>query len=151
MAATDEIQNCSTAPEPTGKLVRSVPPPGRDHRQHQTPALLQKHSVEVAVLLGHRWWNVGHVELEWTPTAGLEVDEPWSDRGVEDVAWMRLAVEELLSGAAPFDLSARAGVGVEQELPIGVIEARRQLLVRYQMLRVSDPIEEVRRVGLDRS
>src|SRR6185369_15746053 len=93
---------------PVRKLVATVPTPRRDHRENQVPALLQQSLVDVRVVLADRLGNMGEIELDGSTAACLEVDEQRAVLRAEQIAWMRLAVEQLLPGAAVVDRPSQA-------------------------------------------
>ena len=71
-----------------------------------TALLLQRYGFRRSV--GNRFWRVGEVELDRPPTACLEVDESRPVLRRQEVARVRLAVQQLLGGAAVADRSSQA-------------------------------------------
>ena len=62
---------------------------------------------------------------------------------------MRLAVQQLLGGAAVADRSPQASQRVAEELPVRVGERRSAVAVRNEPLGLLDPIREVRRRDIE--
>src|SRR4029450_473536 len=93
---------------PVWELVASIPAPGCDHRQHEDPALAEQALVDTPAVLAHCSGRMGEVEFDRPTAARLEVDEQQPVLGGEHVAWVRLAVQELLGGAALADHSPQA-------------------------------------------
>ena len=52
--------------------------------------------------------NMGEVELDGSAAARLKVDEQRAVLRAEHIAWMRLAVEQLLHGVAVVDRPSQA-------------------------------------------
>ncbi|WP_344319715.1 hypothetical protein, partial [Actinocatenispora thailandica] len=126
-------------------MVVPVPAPGRDDRQRQDPALAQQVAIDIGIVLGHLVGRVGEVELDRSAAARLQVDEPHPVPRHQDVARVRLAVQQLLAARARADRPSQASQRVYQQGPVGVRECRRLRRARHQPLRLLDPLGEVRR------
>ena len=59
-------------------------------------------------MLADRLGNMGEVELDGPAAARLKVNEQRAIYRAEHIAWMRLAVEQLLRGAAVADRPSQA-------------------------------------------
>ena len=90
------------------KLVAQFPTPRCDHREHELPALGEQSLVNARVVLAHRLWNMGEIELDGSAAARLEVDEQRSVLRAEHIAAMGFAVEQLLDGAVVVDDPSQA-------------------------------------------
>ena len=77
-----------------------VPTPCRDHRENELAALVYQFLVSARVVIADRLGNMGEIELDWSAAARLKVDEQRAALRAEHIAWMRLAVKQLLHGAA---------------------------------------------------
>jgi len=88
---------------PVRKLVAKDPAPRCDHRENELPALVQQSLVNARVVLADRLGNMGEIELDGSTAARLKVDEQRAILRAEHIALMRLAVEQLLHGAADVD------------------------------------------------
>ena len=93
---------------PARKLVAMVPAPRCDHRENKLPALVKQSLVNARVELADRLGNMGEIELDGSTAARLKVDEQRAVPRAEHIAWMRLAVEQLLHGAAVLDRPSQA-------------------------------------------
>src|SRR5688572_9171929 len=80
--------------------------PRCDQRKREHPALAHQLTASARIVLAHLPWRVGNVELDRSAAAGLEVDEQRAMLRRQQVARVRLAVEELLRGA-PVEDGAR--------------------------------------------
>ena len=63
---------------------------------------------------------------------------------------MRLAVQQLLGGAAVADRSSQASQRVAEKLPVRVGERRSAVAARNELLSLRDSIREVRRRDIER-
>ena len=88
---------------------------------------------------------MSEVEFDRPTTTGLEVYEERPVLRAEHVAWVRLAVQQLLDGPAVVDSSPQASERVAEELPVRVRERRSAVAARNQSLSVRDSIREARR------
>jgi hypothetical protein len=93
---------------PVRKLVAKLPTPRGDHREDKLSAIVQQPLVDVRVVLADRLGNMGEVELDRSAAARLKVDEQRAVLRAEHIAWMRLAVKQLLHGAAVVDRPSQA-------------------------------------------
>ncbi len=91
---------------PVGELVASIPAPRGDHRQHEDPALAQQAAIDTRIVLADFFGRMGEVEFHRPTTTRLEVDEQQPVLRGEHVARVRLAVQQLLGGAAFADPSS---------------------------------------------
>src|SRR6202044_1593321 len=85
---------------PVRELVVSVPPPCCGHRKSEDSAFAQQILIGSRIGLAHCLWSVGDVELDGTTTKRLEVYEQQTFLCPEQVAWMRLTMQQLLARAA---------------------------------------------------
>ena len=99
----------------------------------------------LADLFGH----MGEVELDGAAAARLEVDEQRPVLRVEHVARVRLAVQQLLGGAAVARSLVAGFATCCEKLPVGVGERRSEVGARNEMLGLRDSIGEVRRRDID--
>src|SRR5689334_6623041 len=109
------VEGCSDLAEPLGaqlasvwELVVSIPAPRCDHRQHEDPALAEQALVDTRIVLADVFGRMGEVEFDRPTAARLEVYEQQPVLRGEHVAWVRLAVQELLGAAALADHSSQA-------------------------------------------
>ena len=142
----EEFAPCSM---PVRELVAQIPAPRGDHRENEDPALAEQFSISVRIALADRFGHMGEVELDGPTTTGLEVDEPRSVLRAEHVARVRLAVQQLLGGAAVGDRSPQASQRVAEQLPVRVRERRSEVAARNELLRLRNSIREVRRRDID--
>jgi len=84
---------------------------------------------------------MGDVELDRPTAAGLEVDDKQPSPCPQQVAQMRLAVQELLGGSGGPDRAAHAAQGVAEEFPVGVKKFGGPRAVSNQSPRFGDSIE----------
>jgi hypothetical protein len=90
------------------ELVVGIPAPRRDHCENEAAALADQFSVRFGIALSDAFRNMSEIELNRPTATRFEVDEHHPARGVEQVAWVRLAMQELLGSGAPADHPATA-------------------------------------------
>ena len=105
--------------------------------------------ISVRIALADLFGHMGEVEFDWPTTTGLEVYEQRPVLRAEHVAWVRLAVQQLLGGAAVADRSSQASQRVAEKLPVRVGERRSAVAARNELLRLRDSIREVRRRDIE--
>ena len=142
----EEFSPCSS---PVREVVVSIPAPRCDHRKHEDPALAEQFLIGVRIVLAHLFGHMGDVELDRPTATRLEVDEQQPVLRAEQVAWVRLAVQQLLGGAAVADRSSQASQRVAEKLPVRVSERRSVVAAPDQPLSLRDSIREVRRREID--
>ena len=130
-------------------VVVPIPAPRCDHRKHEDPALAEQLLISVRIVLADLFGHMGDVELDRPAAARLEVDEQQPVLRAEHVARVRLAVQQLLGGAAVADRSPQASQRVAEKLPVRVGELRSVVAARNESLRLRDSIREVRRREID--
>jgi len=134
---------------PVRELVISVPTPGCDHRQHQNPALAQQVVISVWKVCAHLFGHMGEVELDRPAATSLEVCEQQPVLRPEQIARVRLAVEQLLGGFPLTDRPRHLSQRVAQKLAVGIPKFRGLGVVADQRLRLRDAIREVGRNEID--
>lgn len=92
---------------PVWEVVISIPAPRGDQGQRQKPAFADEFLIRVRIVLAHLFGHVSNIELDGPPATGLEVDEQRPVLGPEQIARVRLAVQELLDGAPLSNRSAQ--------------------------------------------
>jgi hypothetical protein len=92
---------------------------------------------------------VDEVELDRPTATRLEVYEQQPVLRGEQVARVRLTVQQLLGAAALADRSSQARQRGGEELPVGGGEGRGVVVARDQTLSLLDPIREVRRGDIE--
>src|SRR5262245_69378 len=85
-------------------LITDVPSPGSHHGKHESPALLEQDLIDIRVMRADLVGCVRDVELDRPTAARLEVDEERAVRRVEDVAWVRFAVQQLFGSSTGVDV-----------------------------------------------
>jgi hypothetical protein len=130
-------------------LVADIPTPRCDHSQNEHPAVAEQFLISdriaVADLLGH----VRDVEFDGSAAARLEVYEQQPILRAEQVAWVRLAVQQLLAGAAVADRSPLASQCVAEKLSVRVGERRSVVAASHELLSLCDSIHEMRRRDIE--
>jgi hypothetical protein len=91
---------------------------------------------------------MGHIELDRPTAARLEVYEQQPARSLEHVAWMGLAVEQLLGRASRTDRDRRSAQSGGEELAIRVTEIRGQGAVTDKPFGLCDTSGEMGRVEI---
>jgi len=89
-------------------LVVWTPAPRCDHRKNEDAALAEQFLISVRIALTDLFGHMGEIEFDWPAATRLEVYEQWPVLRAEHVAWVRLAVQQLLGGAAVADHSSSA-------------------------------------------
>jgi len=84
-------------------LVARIPAPGGDHGKNKNSALAQQVLISVGIALAHIFGDMGEVELDRSTATRLEIDEQQSGLRAEYVAWVRLAMQQLLGSATVDD------------------------------------------------
>src|SRR5436309_798219 len=92
---------------------------------------------------------MGDVELDRSAATRLEIYKQQPIPSPEQVARMRLTVQQLFVGAAVNDRAPQASQRVAEKLPVRVGERRSMGAVVNQPLRLRDSIREVRRRHID--
>ena len=105
--------------------------------------------ISVRIALADLFGHMGEVEFDRPTTTGLEVDEQRPVLRAEHVARVRLAVQQLLGGAAVADRSSQASQRVAEKLPVRVGERRSEVAARNELLSLRDSIREVRRRDIE--
>ena len=100
--------------------------------------------VDARVAVADGLGNVGEVEVDRPPAAGLEIDEPQPVLRAEHVAGVRLAVQQLFGGAGVDDRSSRSAVW-RREVPGPRGKRGVRSRTRDGELGLRDPVGEVRR------
>ncbi len=130
-------------------MVVAIPTPRYDHREHQNPALAKQVLISVPVVLAHLFGRMDDVELDRSAATRLQVYEQQPVLRPEQVARVRLAVQQLLGGAAVADRAPQASQRGAEQIPVRISELRRVGAVANQSLRLRDAIREVRRRHID--
>ena len=123
----EEFSPCSST---VRELVVSIPAPRCDHRKNEDPALAEQFLISVRIVLADLFGHMGEVELDRPAATRLEVYEQQPVLRAEHVAWVRLAVQQLLGGAAVADRSPQASQRVAEKLPVRVSERRSVVAAR---------------------
>jgi len=106
--ATEGVEQFSGCSWPVRELVAWIPAPRRDHRKNEDPALEEQLLISVRTAPADLFGYMGEVEFHWPTATRLEVYEQRPILRAEKVAWVRLAVQQLLGGAAVADRSSPA-------------------------------------------
>src|SRR5437868_10771667 len=125
------------------KLVLSIPAPRGDHRTHQDAAKVKHVLVRRWIVLSHFFGGVGDVELDWPEAACLEVDKQRPPHGVQQVARMRLTVQQLITATAGPDRCPQATQCVAKEFPVGLQKLWALLSVGHYPEGLGDSVGEV--------
>ncbi len=144
--SAEEHTSCSL---PVRELVGPIPAPRGDHGQNEAPALTEQFFISIRIVLADIFGDMGEVELDGPTAARLEIDEQQPGLRTEHVAWMRLAVQELLGRAAVADRLSPAPERADEKLPIRVGELRSEVTALRQPLSLCHPIREVRRPDIE--
>jgi hypothetical protein len=91
--------------------------------------------------------RVGEVEFDRPTTTRLKVYEQQPVLRGEHVAWVRLAVQQLLAALA--DHSSQTSQRVAEQLPVRVGERRSAVAARHKLLSRLDSIREMRRRDIE--
>src|SRR5215472_8335697 len=150
------IERCSDLAEPlcaqlapVRELVVSIPAPRCDHREHEDPTLAKQVLIGCRVILTDFLGRMRDVELDRSAAACLQVYKEQPSLRPEQVARMRLAVQQLLAGATPFDGAPQVSQRLAEKLPLCVSKLRSVGAVVNQRLRLFDSIREARRSHID--
>src|SRR5581483_1877310 len=114
---------------PVGELVVTPPAPRGDQRPRQGAALADQVVVRARVMRGDLVGGMGDVELDRPAAARPEVDEQRAFPRADQVARMRLTVQELLAGALATDRAAQPAERGAQEFTVGTGQRRSPLPV----------------------
>ena len=117
----EEYASCSL---PIRELVAQVPAPGGYHGENNGSALAQQVLISVGMSLAHIFGDMGDVELDRSTATRLEIDEQQSGLRAEHVAWVRLAVQQLLGSATVDDRLSSAPKRSDEKLPVRVGKVR---------------------------
>jgi hypothetical protein len=139
-------------PAGSAAIRQSIAPikaPRRDHRKNERAALAEESSINGAIVVADGFRYVGEIEFDRSATNGLEVDEQRSVLGVEDVAGVRLAVQQLLRRASAGNRSGRLAKGMTEKVSVGRTEGGGVVSARYEFLSLRNSIGEVGRGGIE--
>jgi hypothetical protein len=100
-------------------------------------------------MLFHLFGGMGNVKLDRPTAARLEVYEERPSPRAEQVARMRLAVQQLLASVPAADRAPQPAERVAEEFPVGTGQRWSPLSVANLSLRTGDSIGEVRRRQID--
>jgi hypothetical protein len=78
--------------------------------------------IDVRIARADLLRHVGDIKLDGSTAARFEVDEQQAVASVEEVARVRLAVQQLLGSTAAADPFTSALQRAEQEMPVGLSE-----------------------------
>jgi hypothetical protein len=101
--------------------------------------------VRARIMLPDFFGGMGNVELDRPTAARPEVYEEWPFHRTEQIARMRLAVQQLLASAPAIDRATQSTERVPEELPVGTEQRWSALSVANLSLRTGDSIGQVRR------
>ncbi len=101
--------------------------------------------VRARIVISGFFWGMGNVEFDRPAAAGFEVHEEWPSPRAENVAWVRLAVQQLLARAPAVDRAAQPAERGAEKFPVGSGQPGSALLVVNFSLRAGDPLGDVRR------
>ena len=104
--------------------------------------------VHARIMLANFFGGMGNVKLDRPTAARLEVYEERPSARTEQVARMRLAVQQLLASAPATDRATQPAERVAEEFPVGTEQRWSPLPVANLSLRIGDSIGEVRRVQI---
>jgi hypothetical protein len=107
---------------PIREFIPDVPAPRCDHRKNESAAFAEQLSITGRIAIADLFGHMGEVELDRPTATRLEVDEEQTAVSAEEVAWMRLTVQQLLRGSAAEDLLTRTVKRVEEEMPVALRE-----------------------------
>ena len=93
---------------PVRELVAWIAAPRCDHGKNENPALVEQVLIKARIVSDDLLGHMGEVEFDRPTAARLEVYENRPVVRVEHIAWVRLAVQQLLGGAAVSDRSSEA-------------------------------------------
>lgn len=149
-------QGCSELVEPlcaqlapVRELVVSIPTPCRGDRQREDPALAKQVWVSRWTVFADVFGRMGDVELDGSAAARLQVDEQGPCGCAEDVAGMRLTMQQLLIGTALADRAAQARQGVAEQFASRLVKLWGVGGGVEQSLRLRDSVGEVWRGNVD--
>src|SRR6266540_2815604 len=134
---------------PVREVVVSIPAPRHNHREHKHPALLDQLLISARIVRAHRFGRVSDVELNRPAATRLEVYEQQPLLRPEQVAWVRLAVQQLLGASPVANRPPQASQRVAEKLPIRLSERRSLVAAPNKPLSLRDSIREVRRRDVD--
>ena len=134
---------------PIRELIAWIPSPGGDHGKNKGSALAQQVLISVGIVLAHIFGNMGEVELDRSTATRLEIDEQQSGLCAEHVAWVRLAVQQLLGSSTVDDGFSSAPQRSDEKLPIRVGKIRSEVSGLHKVLSRFDSIGEVRRPEIE--
>ena len=141
---SSELIEALDPPVPSvGKLVLPIPSPRCDHRTHQDAAKAKKVLVRAWVVLCHFFGGVGDVELDRPTAACLEVYKQRPLPGVQQVARMRLTVQQLIAAPAGADRCPQATQRPAEEFPVGLQKVRALLSIGNHPLCLGDSVGEM--------
>src|SRR5947209_3148645 len=134
---------------PVRELVVAIPAPRCDDREQEDPTIAKQVLIGCRVVLTDFLGRMRDVELDRSAAACLQVYKEQPSLRPEQVARMRLAVQQLRTSATPFDGAPQVSQRLAEQLPLRVRKLRSVGAVAKQRLRLFDSIREVRRSHID--
>lgn len=130
-------------PRPVRQLIARIATPCSHHREDEVPALAEEALISTRVEGADFFRHVREVEFDRPAAARLEVDEHRPVFGAYQVAWVRLAMEELLCSGPDTNPSPRPSQVVDEKLPVPVSQRWRAVPAGYKQLSLTHSIHEV--------
>jgi hypothetical protein len=94
--------------EPIREFIVHIPPPSSDHRENETPTLLEQNLIDPGIVRAGLVRYVCNIEFNRANATSFEVDENQTTRGPEQISRMRFSVQQLLGGHAAPNCLTRA-------------------------------------------
>jgi hypothetical protein len=107
-ARAESAEKLSARPLPVREPVVAIPTPRGDHRQNEAAARANQISIGAGIALGDHFRDMSEIEFDRPSATRLEVDEERPALRLEQVARVRLSMEQLLAGTTLADLTSLA-------------------------------------------
>src|SRR5579862_4667439 len=143
-ASAYDVEELSSCASPVGELIIPIPAPGGNHRQNEEAEHAQEFLIGAGIALADLFRHVSEIELDRSAAARLEIDEQRPALRAEQVARVRLSVQQLLGARALVDRATLASQRGAEKLPVRALEPWSQLRALDESSSFVDAAREVR-------
>lgn len=131
-------------PLPVRELIIGIPAPRGDHCENEPPAVVEQLLIDVRIARADHFGNMSKVELDRSSATRLEIYEDQAVTRTEQVAWVRLAVDQLLDRTSIGDRSSQGLQRANQEVSVRLGEPRCAVGADKEFFGFRDTVREVR-------
>lgn len=131
-------------PLPVRELIIGIPAPRGDHYESEPSAVVEQLWIDVRIARADHFGSMGKVELDRSSATRLEVYEDQAVTSIEQVAWVRLAVDQLLDRTSIGDRSSQGPQRANQKFSVRLGEPRCAVGADKEFFGFRDTVHKVR-------